>query len=204
MESITEGGSPPRPKPQRRSGLERFHASGTEFEHSVADLWCWMASDLLSNATRGIVAEFIVARALGLPPDDVRDEWAAWDLVAPNCIKIEVKSSAYLQSWKQVKLSDIRFSTKEARLWNPKRGRYEGERKRHADVYVFAWLWNKDRRSVDPLDIDQWRFFPVNSAELNRLGQDSVGLTTLRQLAGEPVPFDCLAAAVAKAAGRPL
>ena len=46
---------------------------------TVLDFWRWSASDLLSNTMRGIVAEYIVAKALGLT-DQPREEWRAYDL----------------------------------------------------------------------------------------------------------------------------
>jgi hypothetical protein len=49
------------------------------------------ASDLVSNSTRGVLAEFIVARALGLDTG-VRTEWQAFDLETASGKKIEVKS----------------------------------------------------------------------------------------------------------------
>jgi hypothetical protein len=69
-------------------------------------------SDLIDNITRGRLAEFIVASALGISIDGVRDSWAAWDLTIPDpLIRIEVKSSAYLQSWFQKSYSNVTFAT---------------------------------------------------------------------------------------------
>ncbi len=56
-------------------------------------------SDLLSNRNRSIFAEFLVGAALGVL-DKPRVEWDAFDLIYQGK-KIEVKSSAYLQSWQQ-------------------------------------------------------------------------------------------------------
>lgn len=67
-------------------------------------------SDLVSNATRCRLAEYIVARALGISTAGVRDEWAAYDLITPDGIRIEVKSAAYLQSWRQTALSKVELS----------------------------------------------------------------------------------------------
>jgi len=64
-------------------------------------------SDLVSNATRGRLAEFIVAQALNVDTSGVRDEWAAYDLLTSSGIKVEVKSAAYLQSWAQRRHSNI-------------------------------------------------------------------------------------------------
>lgn len=49
----------------RRSGGERLCANGETLPFSLLDFWQWSVSDLVSNATRGRFAEFIVATALG-------------------------------------------------------------------------------------------------------------------------------------------
>ena len=76
--------------------------------------------DLTGNATRGRLAEYIVARALGISTGGVRDEWAACDLCTTAGVQIEVKSAAYLQSWQQTKPSTISFSIKKSRPWDAK------------------------------------------------------------------------------------
>ncbi len=43
---------------------------------TVGDFWSWAYSDLLSNANRGVFAEFIVAVALGVH-EQPRLEWPA-------------------------------------------------------------------------------------------------------------------------------
>jgi hypothetical protein len=62
------------------------------------EFWKWAFSDFLSNALRGVLAEFIVAKAMDCT-DVQRTEWDAYDVITSDGIKIEVKSSAYLQSW---------------------------------------------------------------------------------------------------------
>ena len=88
----------PQLKAGRKTGEEKFRVGGTEFGTSLLDFWRWSASDLVSNATRGVLAEYIVATALGLA-DGVRREWDAFDLLTKDGVRVEVKSAAYLQSW---------------------------------------------------------------------------------------------------------
>jgi hypothetical protein len=49
-------------KVKRKSGWESFHANGQPLRFDLLSCWQWMASDLVSNATRGRVAEYLVAR----------------------------------------------------------------------------------------------------------------------------------------------
>ena len=71
--------------------------------------------------------------ALGVV-DEPRVEWDAVDLRYDG-FKIEVKSSAYCQSWFQRKPSTVQFSIRKAVFWNSETGAYEGEATRSADVY---------------------------------------------------------------------
>ena len=95
----------------RKKGSERLHNDGKEISVQLVDFWRWSASDLLSNATRGVFAEFLIASALGLV-DNVRSEWDSYDLKTQKGKRIEVKSAAYLQSWSQKELSKISFREK--------------------------------------------------------------------------------------------
>ena len=78
---------------------------GTVGEQTVGDFWAWAYSSILTNITRGLFAEFLVGTALGAV-EGTRTEWDSFDLLCGDA-KIEVKSSAYLQSWPQDELSKI-------------------------------------------------------------------------------------------------
>lgn len=191
----------------RRTGGEPFHREGEPLGFEVADFWAWSVSDLVSNATRGLLAEYLVARALGISTAGVRNEWDPYDLETPSGIRIEVKSAAYLQAWYQRRLSTIAFSIPGTRAWDPETGRFSAEAKRQADVYVFALLAHQDKATLDPLDVTQWQFFVLPTAVLNAHipSQRSIALARLRGLCRDCVGFDELAAAVEQAgAGRPL
>jgi len=74
---------------------------------TVLDFWRFAMNDLRTNNVRGYLTEFMVARAVGAT--GARVEWDPWDVAAPDETKIEVKSSGYLQSWEQRKLSAATF-----------------------------------------------------------------------------------------------
>jgi hypothetical protein len=126
-----------------KTGCERFSAGDQTLDFKLSDFWRWSMSDLITNATRGRLAEFIVAKALSISTDTVRDEWGAYDLKTPEGIKVEVKSAAYIQSWHQTKPSAISFRTPKTLAWNPETNRQDLEAKRQADVYVFALLLDR-------------------------------------------------------------
>ena len=153
-------------KLERKTGRERFVQAGRDTPFDLAGFWQWSASDLLSNAQRGILAEYIVGCDLGVT-GDVRSEWDAFDLTMADT-KVEVKSAAYLQSWHQNRLSDIGFSIAPSKAWNADSNSFEETSRRQADVYVFCLLSHQDKKTVDPLDLDQWRFFVLPTSHLDQ------------------------------------
>jgi len=171
---------------EKRKGNEAFHRGGERCPFSVLDFWRWSSSDLLSNATRGIVAEYLVACDLEVT-DGVRSEWDPYDLTTRSGTKIEVKSSAYLQSWYQEKLSAIQFSIAPTQAWDPKTGKYEAEKRRQGEVYVFCLLHHKDQATVDPLDVSQWSFFVLATSILDHELGDQRMLSLSRLLSLHPI-----------------
>ena len=65
----------------------------------VGEYWSWAYSGILNNTDRAVFAEFVVGSALGVT-EAPRMEWDAIDLRYGDKT-IEVKSSAYVQSWHQ-------------------------------------------------------------------------------------------------------
>ena len=74
-------------------------------------------SDLVDNALRGALAEYIVACDLGVA-NGTRPGWNAYDLKTPEGIKVEVKSAAYLQSWQQSAHSKVCFDIRPTYGWD--------------------------------------------------------------------------------------
>ena len=192
-----------------KTGRERFRVGDQVLEFELSDFWRWSMSDLISNATRGRLAEFIVAKALSISTDTVRDEWGAYDLKTSEGIKVEVKSAAYIQSWHQSKLSAISFRTPKTLAWDPETNRQDREAKRQADVYVFALLWHQEKPTIDPLNVRHWQFYVLPTAVLDARtrSQHSITLRTLGVLAGGCVPYEELRSAVIQAVcsgGKPV
>ena len=101
----------------KKAPTETFHDDGQALGFDILSFWQWSGSDLLSNATRGVLAEYLVARALGAA-DEPRVEWDAVDVRTPEGVSVEVKASAYIQSWPQERLSRISFATRPTRGWD--------------------------------------------------------------------------------------
>lgn len=185
------------------TGNEPIHRGGKQTGLRVLDFWRWTSSDLLGNAVRGRLAEYLVAVDLGIA-DGVREEWVAYDLDAPGGIKVEVKSSAYVQTWHQDRPSNISFQISPTYGWDPNTGQSGDRRKRHADVYVFALLGEEDETEIDPSDVDNWRFYVLATRVLDsELGdQGSVSYNRLLGLRPEEVRFGDIKEAIERAAAR--
>lgn len=168
------------------SGDERFTRSGSELPYSALDFWRWASSDLASNATRGVLAEFIVAKMLGIELT-TRNEWDDFDLITPDGVKIEVKSSAYIQSWHQKKHSAPKFDiAKRTYYTDPATGEYKkyDSPRRSADLYIFALMKGMITKTSDPLDLDNWEFYQVPRDVIDEKFGDikSVGLKELLKI----------------------
>lgn len=189
----------------RKTGAEGFHRSGKNLGFDLLSFWQWSTSDLVSNVTRGRLAEYLVARALGLASEGVRDEWAAFDLLTPSGIKVEVKSAAYIQSWHQRALSSVGFVVPKTLAWDAGTNVQAREARRQADVYVFALLAHIDKATIDPLDLGQWRFYvlPTSVLDARIRSQHSITLKSLEGLAGPPAEYSRLREAVEHAARKP-
>ena len=167
------------------TGDELFSNEGMHLDFSMSDFWKWYASNTLHSALRGAMAEFIVAKALGLPCY-MRQGWDAYDLEY-NGIKIEVKSSAYLQDDNGDRFSRISFSIAKHSHWN------EDDKwnnmMRHSDVYVFCLFSETDREKADPMQMEQWQFYVLPTLVLDEQcgNRQSLSLSALLSLS----PIQC-------------
>ena len=164
------------------TGNEHFLYNGVPINRLLLDFWSWQASELLSNTLRGALAEFIVATALDIDTDEHRVNWYEYDLKYGDC-RIEVKSSAYLQSWEREGYSRISFNIYPSRpvtasIWD------NDDISRHSDVYVFCLFKTKDREQADPMLLEQWDFYIVKTADINeRLGnQRTITISSIENL----------------------
>jgi hypothetical protein len=150
---------------------------------TVGDFWQWAYSDILSNRNRSIFAEYIVGVALGVV-NKPRVEWDSADLEYQGS-KIEVKSSAYIQSWPQKKLSTIRYDIDMAIFYNWDKCKYEGPPTRCARIYVFCLYPEKVKAKADVLDVPAWDFYVVSTEKLNREFEKkkSLSLSSLEKIA---------------------
>lgn len=121
--------------------------------------------------------------------DTPRVEWDGVDLYY-NSKKIEVKCSAYVQSWLQDKPSVIQYDIDKKKSWHADDNTLEKVPTRCADCYVFCLYPEMDKDNANVLDVGAWEFYVLSTKTINeQLGdRKSIGIKRLRQLCN-PVKY---------------
>ena len=178
------------------TGNEHFTYDGMPAGILLNDFWAWNSSDLLNNTLRGALAEFLVASAIGINTTVARQDWTPYDLLSNSGRKIEVKCSAYLQSWNTERLSRIQFSIRPARSWDAENDFSENSQ-RWSDLYVFCLYASKDRNET-PLQLEQWEFYILPTSILNARckNQKSITLNSLLALSPVKATYETLSDAI--------
>lgn len=127
-------------------------------------------------------------------------EWAPWDVTAPNCTRIEVKASGYLQSWGQLKLSTPVFRVAAAYGWDAVTGTWSSQQGFNADVYVFCLQTATCHEEYDPLQVSQWQFYVAPRHAIEARAGARMGLGALERLCGQSVTYPLLGGAILLAA----
>lgn len=156
------------------SGDEKL--TGTEA--TVLEFWRWGFGDLRMNIVRGVLSEFLVAKALGINTTDVRDPWDNYDLHYRGT-SIEVKSAATWQSYRARGPSKLVFTGLSRRRWDEESGMRREEAEVIADLYVFAAHSCNSPDDYDPLSTAQWTFYVVPGPDVRSWGRKSVSVGSL-------------------------
>jgi hypothetical protein len=187
-----------------KTGKESFHLNGDSIGPNILSFWQWSSSDLLGNALRGVLAEYIVSLDAHCSTE-MRDVWDAYDLITTGGVKIEVKSASYLQSWNQKNYSKISFGIQPTFGWDAKTGLQSKVQKRQADVYVFCVITHRDKLTADPLDLAQWVFYvlPTRILDKDVPRQKTIALSSLLQLNPAKCQFGQMSDAITSLASAP-
>lgn len=145
---------------------------------NVVDFWSWAYSDILVNTNRSVLAEFLVGSVLGVITQP-RIEWDECDLIYQGK-KIEVKCSAYIQSWEQKELSNIVFDIAKKMAWDARTNTIKKGPIRVSDCYVFCLYTEKNKKSPTILDLSFWDFYVVNTALLTEQMGDQKSIVLAR------------------------
>lgn len=174
-------------------GTEKFTLNGDPLPLTMTDFWKWAYSDLTNNIGRSVLAEYIVASALGitsLDSEQTRIMWRPYDLLTKEGYRIEVKSAAYIQSWDAKHPDRITFRIAPARMPDVT-GDYKlnAPLQRNSDAYVFC-IYKAMTKDESPLNLDLWDFYVLSTKILNdkKPTQKTITLPALMML--EPLRCD--------------
>ena len=162
----------------------------------LADFWRWAFSDLCEDYIKGIFAEWMVGSLLGFPMLELRRiSYANSDFLWRGKLPVEVKGTAYWQSWR-VFDEEGRLRSKTIDPTPVSRIRFGSLRKRagaagnnaatppgyKSDIYVFCFQTEHDLARSDALDLSQWEFYVLQRSQLEQLGTGGISLTKLKRL----------------------
>lgn len=169
------------------------HPNGSE-DFTIKHFWQWAFSDLQQNNVRGILAEFIVAKAMNIDLE-TRQSWDKYDLITSDGIKIEVKCGAYLQNWEQPRHSDIVFSGLCGHVRDKSEGARYGKPHYRADIYVFVVQNALDHDKYDALDLSQWEFYLLTKEQMEQRNTRSISASVVKSMVN-PVDYYALASGI--------
>ncbi|MCL2046412.1 MAG: hypothetical protein FWG88_08520 [Oscillospiraceae bacterium] len=184
---------------QKRFKGDEIITDGDKKISSLLAFWQWAYSDLVGNTERGVLAEYLVACALGVE-NNYRISWNRYDLTSSDGVTIEVKSSGYLQTWEQKQLSYIEFNISETYGWDSVSNEYSSVKKRQAKVYVFCVHKHKEQATINPLLIDQWDFYVLPTDTLNNEAktQKTIRLSALTKVGAQKCAFGDIKSEISK------
>ncbi len=189
------------------TGDEKLLLNGKELSFSILEFWQWAYSALNLNINRGMLAEFIVKSAMemgGFKADlPEKNEWGSFDLIGPDIpslnrpARIEVKTSGYVQVWKNNGPSKTIFNI--APKKEPTDGEYKEETipKRNNDLYVFC-VYTATDISCNILDLSLWEFYvlPTYKLDISIPTQKRISLTGLKKFDIQKLSFATLFAGI--------
>ena len=148
------------------NGEEKFVFENQELPFTMLDFWKFHYTNIYDLQDK--IAEFIVAKALGVDVAQNNEYWTLWD-VSYRGKRIEVKETSYYHSFnKDGKISQNRtFGITMAN------GSYDLEKSRNSlfcrqnDVYVFCLNTGETRETSYPLDLSNWEFYVVPTNVIN-------------------------------------
>ena len=115
-----------------------------------------------------------------------RIEWDACDVVTPDGVRVEVKSSAYLQAWAQARPSSISFGGLNGRTWDRPGLRGRSVVATTPTSTSSPLVTARDHASYDPLDSAQWSFWVLPREVVEATGQKSLALS---RVSPSPAPL---------------
>ena len=163
--------------------------SGEPLGFTLLDFWQFQFSNIWDLQEH--IADFLVAKALGLDKPFNRSGWTPFDILYKEK-RIEVKESGYFYSWqKEGKTTNRRTfgipqtytRDKDGNIVLNSDGAYLKERQN--DIYVFCLNKGKTKEESNPLELEHWEFYVVSTKVINEIcgANKTISLSKVQKLA---------------------
>lgn len=140
----------------------------SERKSTVHDFWKWAFSFVNENTLRGILAQYLVAWAIG-DDRDFYDPWRSYDLTAPTGKRIEIKTTAKAQVWEHGEENrKPKFEVTEKAYYTHEKGLDYSNIDFHADIYVLCHYKYEDSNTMDATNLSHWEFWVLTKEQLLR------------------------------------
>lgn len=153
---------------------EPFTNGNNPLNWSIGDFWSYMYSNLWDDMQSDI-AEFIVAKALGIEKPTNKNGWRLWDIDYRGA-RIEVKQTSYFYSWQRVNENGEHNISKQRSFGiAPAYLDYKvntSDKVRQNDIYVFCLNKGKNQIDSNPLELTHWVFYVVPTSKINKLDEN--------------------------------
>lgn len=168
---------------------EEFTLGGEKLGFNLVDFWRFRYSNIYD--IQGAIAEFIVAKALGLDTASNTEYWTLWDINYRG-MRIEVKETSYYHPWnKDGKVFSARsfgITKANSRYAESATGKLEDGKEnvfeRQNDIYVFCLNTGNTKEESNPLNLDNWEFYVIPTETINEKcsNNKSISLNKVRKL----------------------
>lgn len=164
----------------QHTGNESFLMEGSPCGFTMLDFWQFQFSNIYDLQEH--IAEFLVAKALGVKEPHNRSGWTLWDIDYEGW-RIEVKETGYYYSWQE------KGKISEQRTWSITKAYTDyknpnSEYKRQNDVYVFCLNTGKNEKDSYPLELENWEFYIIPTSKINEECRDNktISLSKVQKL----------------------
>ncbi len=165
------------------TGKEKFVFNNKELGFDLTDFWRFHYSNIYN--AHGKIAEFIIARALGVLKAQNTAYWTLWDITYRK-IRIEIKATAYYHPW------NLSGNVSKQRVFGITKanGAYDitisgnSEYCRQNDIYVFCLNTGNTKETSNPLELNNWEFYIVPTSVINKScsNNKTISLGRIRKL----------------------
>lgn len=172
------------------TGKEKFLFDQKELDFDLTDFWRFQYSNIYS--LHGEMAEFVIARTLGITEAQNSEYWTLWD-ISYRQARIEVKATAYYHLWNE----GGKISRQRTFSIAPANGSYDvavsgnNELRRQNHLYVFCLINGETKETANPMDLENWEFYVVPTAFLDQHCQNNktISLGRIRSFGFQKIDY---------------